>query len=145
MAGYSFARCPGRDFAESLPAALKGPAAGMMKSMKMRPSAAGVARLYTDFVSVFVLDQVDRRQAAAGEALGMLHGFLPRAYRKRLARLLYEQTIAALCQASGIDRDVLRLPRLMFDIDTPENAAELLVRSADSPVASFLRTTCLSK
>jgi hypothetical protein len=44
------------------------------------------------------------------------------------ARRLYEQTIAALCQARGIDRDALRLPGLMFDIDTPKNAAELLVR-----------------
>jgi hypothetical protein len=62
-----------------------------------------------------------------------------------LARLLYEQTITALGQASGVDRDVLRLPRLMFDIDTPENAAELLMRAPDSPLALFLRTTCLSK
>jgi hypothetical protein len=61
------------------------------------------------------------------------------------ARRLYEQTIVALCRASGIDRDVLRLPGLMFDIDTLENATELLVRAPDSPVASFLRTTCLSK
>jgi 2-phospho-L-lactate guanylyltransferase (CobY/MobA/RfbA family) len=74
-----------------------------------------------------------------------LHGFLSRAYREGLARLLYEQTIAALCQASGIDRDVLRLPGLIFDIDTPENAAELLVRAPDSPAASFLRTAGLSK
>ena len=61
------------------------------------------------------------------------------------ARRLYEQTIAALCQGSGIDRDVLRLSGLMFDIDTLENATELLVRAPDSPVASSFRTTCLSK
>src|SRR5262249_22684666 len=51
--------------------AIKGPAAAMMKSMKMRPAAAEVARLYTDFVGTFVLDEVDRRQAAAVKALGM--------------------------------------------------------------------------
>jgi len=49
--------------------ALKGPAAHMMKSMKMRASAAVVAHLYRDFVGVFVLDELDRKQAAELEAL----------------------------------------------------------------------------
>lgn len=44
--------------------ALKGPAAKMMKSMKLRASAAEVAKLYADFAGVFVLDEVDRKQAA---------------------------------------------------------------------------------
>jgi LPPG:FO 2-phospho-L-lactate transferase len=51
--------------------ALKGPAAKMMKSMQLRASAAEVARLYDDVVGVFVLDEVDRKQAAQVEALGM--------------------------------------------------------------------------
>ena len=51
--------------------ALKGPAAHMMKSMRLRPAAAEVARLYADFVGVFVLDEVDRKQAAQVEKLGM--------------------------------------------------------------------------
>lgn len=51
--------------------ALKGPAAHMMKSMKMRASAAVVAHLYRDFAGVFVLDEVDRRQSDEVEALGM--------------------------------------------------------------------------
>jgi LPPG:FO 2-phospho-L-lactate transferase len=51
--------------------ALKGPAARMMKSMHLRASAAGVANLYQDLVSVFVLDEVDRKQAVQVEALGM--------------------------------------------------------------------------
>jgi LPPG:FO 2-phospho-L-lactate transferase len=51
--------------------ALKGPAAKMMKSMQMRASAAEVAKLYVDFTGVFVLDEVDGKQAAQGEALGM--------------------------------------------------------------------------
>jgi len=51
--------------------ALKGPAAAMMRSMKMRPAAAEVAGLYEDWVNMFVLDEVDRRQTAAVEALGM--------------------------------------------------------------------------
>jgi LPPG:FO 2-phospho-L-lactate transferase len=48
--------------------ALKGPAAKMMKSMQLRPSAAEVAKLYADFCGVFVLDEVDRKQAAQVEA-----------------------------------------------------------------------------
>jgi LPPG:FO 2-phospho-L-lactate transferase len=51
--------------------ALKGPAARMMKSMCLRASAAEVAKLYRDFVSVFVLDDVDRKQAVQVEALEM--------------------------------------------------------------------------
>ena len=51
--------------------ALKGPAAKMMKSMQMRVSAAEVAKLYVDFTGVFVLDEVDGKQAAQVEALGM--------------------------------------------------------------------------
>jgi LPPG:FO 2-phospho-L-lactate transferase len=51
--------------------ALKGPAAKMMKSMKLRAAASEVARLYVDFTSVFVMDEVDRKQAAQVEALDM--------------------------------------------------------------------------
>ena len=43
----------------------------MMKSLQMTPSALEVARLYQDFVGIFVLDQVDRQHAAKVEALGM--------------------------------------------------------------------------
>ena len=51
--------------------ALKGPAAKMMKSMQLRSSAAEVAKLYEDFTGVFILDEVDRKEAAPVEALGM--------------------------------------------------------------------------
>jgi LPPG:FO 2-phospho-L-lactate transferase len=51
--------------------ALKGPAARMMKSMRHRASAAEVAKLYRDFVSLFVLDEIDRKQAVQVEALEM--------------------------------------------------------------------------
>jgi LPPG:FO 2-phospho-L-lactate transferase len=43
--------------------ALKGPAAKMMKGMHLKASAAQVAKLYADFVGVFVLDEADRKQA----------------------------------------------------------------------------------
>ncbi|HEV3331986.1 MAG TPA: 2-phospho-L-lactate transferase [Bryobacteraceae bacterium] len=76
--------------------ALKGPAAAMMKSMKMRPAAAEVAKLYADFVNLFVLDQVDRKQAAAVQELGMqpvvtgtiMHGLRE---RKALARVVVQE------------------------------------------------------
>jgi LPPG:FO 2-phospho-L-lactate transferase len=51
--------------------ALKGPAARMMKSMCVRASAAEVAKLYRDLVGVFVLDDVDRKQAVQVDALEM--------------------------------------------------------------------------
>ena len=51
--------------------ALKGPAARMMKSMGLQPSAVEVAKLYMDFMGVFVLDEIDRKRAAKVGALGM--------------------------------------------------------------------------
>jgi LPPG:FO 2-phospho-L-lactate transferase len=51
--------------------ALKGPAAKMMKSMQLRSSAAEVAKLYVDFCGIFVLDEVDRKQASQVAALDM--------------------------------------------------------------------------
>jgi LPPG:FO 2-phospho-L-lactate transferase len=51
--------------------AIKGPAADMMKTMGLRPAAAEVARLYRDFVNVFVLDEIDREQAAEVDRLGI--------------------------------------------------------------------------
>jgi LPPG:FO 2-phospho-L-lactate transferase len=51
--------------------AIKGPAARMMKSMNLRPAAVEVARLYQDFLDVFVLDEIDRKQASEVEALGI--------------------------------------------------------------------------
>jgi LPPG:FO 2-phospho-L-lactate transferase len=51
--------------------ALKGPAAAMMKSMRSRASAAEVAKMYADFCSVFVLDEIDRRQAGEVAAFGL--------------------------------------------------------------------------
>ena len=71
--------------------ALKGPAAHMMRSMRLRPAASEVARLYADFVGTFVVDEVDQKQAALVEKLGMkpvvtntiMHGLRE---RKSLAR-----------------------------------------------------------
>jgi 2-phospho-L-lactate/phosphoenolpyruvate guanylyltransferase len=47
--------------------------------------------------------------------------------------------------ASGLTLDVLRLPGLMFDIDTPEDVAEFLASPRQCDVSSFLRSACASK
>jgi len=44
-------------------------------------------------------------------------------------------------RARGVPTEVLRLPGLMFDIDTPEDVAELLIRAPESRVAAFLRSS----
>jgi 2-phospho-L-lactate guanylyltransferase len=53
-------------------------------------------------------------------------------------------------RARGVPVEVLRLPGLMFDIDTPEDVAELLARAPECRVAAFLRScgrlgVCASK
>jgi len=47
--------------------------------------------------------------------------------------------------SKGIAADVLRLPGLMFDIDTPEDVAEFLAMPRQCSVSSFLRTACAWK
>jgi LPPG:FO 2-phospho-L-lactate transferase len=51
--------------------AIKGPAAKMMRGLKMSASALGVARLYRGIVNVFILDKEDQTAAAAIGSLGM--------------------------------------------------------------------------
>ena len=51
--------------------ALRGPLAGMLASLGHEPTALGVARLYADFASTFVLDPADADFAPAVEALGL--------------------------------------------------------------------------
>ena len=76
--------------------ALKGPAAHMMKGMRLRPSAVEVARLYADFVGIFVLDEVDQKQAALVDKLAMrpvVTNTVMRGLRERkaLARVVVRQ------------------------------------------------------
>jgi LPPG:FO 2-phospho-L-lactate transferase len=52
-------------------AAIKGPAAAMLATLGHEVSALGVARLYADLASAFVLDEQDRGLAPAIEALGL--------------------------------------------------------------------------
>jgi 2-phospho-L-lactate/phosphoenolpyruvate guanylyltransferase len=48
-------------------------------------------------------------------------------------------------RSKGALVEVLRLPGLMFDIDTPEDVSELLLRSPQASVCEFLRTACALK
>jgi LPPG:FO 2-phospho-L-lactate transferase len=50
---------------------IKGPAHRMLAGLGHEVSALGVARLYADFASIFVLDRRDARLAPRVEALGM--------------------------------------------------------------------------
>jgi 2-phospho-L-lactate guanylyltransferase len=47
--------------------------------------------------------------------------------------------------SKGFHAGVLRIPGLMFDIDTPEDVAELLASAHECQVSSFLRAACASK
>jgi len=47
--------------------------------------------------------------------------------------------------SKNIHSEILPLPGLMFDIDTPEDVAELLASSHENDAAVFLRTVCASK
>jgi LPPG:FO 2-phospho-L-lactate transferase len=51
--------------------ALKGPAADMLRDLGHEISAAGVARLYSDFADVFVLDEADAALKPGIESLGL--------------------------------------------------------------------------
>lgn len=52
-------------------AAVKGPAAEIMASLRHEVSALGVARIYQGLLDLFVLDEVDAKLAPAIEALGL--------------------------------------------------------------------------
>ena len=51
--------------------ALKGPAAEMLRDLGHEVSARGVARMYSEFVDLFVLDARDEGERSGIEALGM--------------------------------------------------------------------------
>ncbi|MCC7106184.1 MAG: YvcK family protein, partial [Chloroflexi bacterium] len=52
-------------------AAIKGPAANMLRTLGMEVSAVGVAALYRDIVGTFILDEVDAELAPRVASLGM--------------------------------------------------------------------------
>ena len=52
-------------------AAIKGPAGAMLAALGHEVSAVGVARLYADVASTFVIDELDRELGGAIEGLGL--------------------------------------------------------------------------
>jgi LPPG:FO 2-phospho-L-lactate transferase len=56
---------------------LKGPSDKMLAQLGHEPTALGVAKLYSDFTGIFVIDPADRKQAAPIAALGMKVAILP--------------------------------------------------------------------
>jgi LPPG:FO 2-phospho-L-lactate transferase len=60
---------------------LKGPSDKMMRELGYDVSARGVARVYRDVCSTFVIDETDADQRASIEALGMRAVILPTVMR----------------------------------------------------------------
>ncbi len=56
---------------------LKGPSDKMLTQLGYAPTALGVAKLYADFTSTFIIDPADKSQSAAISALGMKVAILP--------------------------------------------------------------------
>jgi LPPG:FO 2-phospho-L-lactate transferase len=50
---------------------VRGPAGAMMRALGHEVSPLGVARLYQDFIGVFIFDQLDRRYTESIQQLGM--------------------------------------------------------------------------
>jgi len=72
---------------------LKGPSDKMLAQLGFGSSASSVARLYSDFTGVFVLDRQDKSQQGAIRDLGMEVAVLPtvmktRAQKRNLARAI---------------------------------------------------------
>lgn len=55
------------------------------------------------------------------------------------------QAHVAQAHALGVPVEVLRPPGLTFDLDTPDDVAELLARAPESKFAALLRSQCASK
>ncbi|MGB2898348.1 MAG: 2-phospho-L-lactate transferase [Candidatus Acidiferrum sp.] len=72
---------------------LKGPSDKMLAQLGHDSTALGVAKLYADFTGTFIIDPVDKSQAAAISALGLKVAILPtvmktRPQKRNLARAL---------------------------------------------------------
>jgi 2-phospho-L-lactate guanylyltransferase len=48
-------------------------------------------------------------------------------------------------RARRVPAEILHIPGLMFDIDTPEDVVELMQRAPENRVSQFLRSACASK
>ncbi len=86
--------------------AIKGPAAKMMRSMGLQPSAWQVAELYHDFLDVFILDHVDEPEAGRIEAMGISTASTDTIMRDQQAKIsLALATLRALERGPGSSPD----------------------------------------
>jgi LPPG:FO 2-phospho-L-lactate transferase len=74
---------------------LKGPSDKMLAQLGHRPTALGVAKLYSDFTGTFIIDPADKALAGPIAALGMKVAILPtvmksRNQKRKLARALLQ-------------------------------------------------------
>jgi len=83
-------------------AAIKGPAAEMLRDQGLEISATSVARLYADFLDAMVIDDVDARLAAEIEALDVPAG------RQRLAVTVTDSMMVSIDKKAALARAVLR-------------------------------------
>ena len=107
------------DFSRLAAAARPGPSAGQQPALIVVPSADGTG---TNALARTPPDVIESR-------------FGPGSCRAHLDQ----------ARSKSIHSEILRLRGLMFDIDTPEDVAELLAGSHDNDAAVFLRTVCASK
>jgi len=80
-------------------AAVKGPAADMLRSLGHEVSALGVARLYRGLIDTFVLDEQDRALAPAIAALGLETVVLDSMMRDRPGRARVAAEVLAAVQS----------------------------------------------
>ena len=83
-------------------AAIKGPAAEMLRDQGLEVSATSVARLYTDFLDAMVIDEVDAALAPEIEALDVPAG------RQRLAVTVTDTMMVSIDKKAALARAVLR-------------------------------------
>lgn len=85
-------------------AAVKGPAAKIMRELDLEPSAITVARHYRGLIDGFVVDDVDARSAAEISQLGMLAISTQAVMRSHEDRITLAQTCLAFAADVGARR-----------------------------------------
>ncbi len=83
-------------------AAIKGPAARMLRDQGLVPSATSIARLYADFLDAFVIDDVDASLVAEIEAAN------PHGGERSLAVTVTDTIMASMEKKAALARTTLR-------------------------------------
>ena len=83
--------------------AIKGPAAKMMREMKVPISAVGVARYYGDLLDGFVIDVADADQAASIERMGIRVLVVPTVMKSLQDRIDLAQAVVGFSERCYTD------------------------------------------